>query len=594
MKFLRALIEASKALDPAVITAADVSTYVRQVKMSLKGERITKSAIADAVHELIEDDPKFGSNPGIASQLIAKVQERMMKQIMEGTQEDRCVVLVGKVEKAYDQMSAGKKATYRAALKAFNAAKSDKDEAKMTAALDEIQDLLNKQAEHMGESVEHLEELSKDTLSDYRSSAIDSHDHHEREFCKHMDRRDQARRLQNDHEAIRDFESAQTPVDHEAVKMHDKMAKAQKELGDYHHGEFMKHRRKLQTRGDGIVHAETRLAKESVEHLEELSKELLDKYANTASSHAHGAAYDLSHHADNHYTASHRHEAHKELEAKALAENPPNKEKAKVHKEMADAYAVIKGYHFQKKYQASDRLDKRQRGVDVANVKLRKFSEATEQLSSGDCAASLARAHAKARYISKDEGCTQHVRQRDNGSFHCDDWYDPETTVASYTDGIAHDDVQKRPRLDNVGEGAIAEGWDDEDDEDPDVKIADKEAKKRGIKMLSPKAQAALEAKMNKADKSEEDAASKRAAKSNEEEEEELDDEDYEDPDVKIADREAKKRGIKMLSPKAQKALDAKLAKADKKDEDAGSKKVDESVTPTKSKFFDDVAALTK
>ena len=517
MKFLRALMEASKALDPAVITAGDVSTYVRQVKISLKGERITKSAIADAIHELIEDDPKFGSNSSIASELIAKVQERMMKQIMEGTLEDRCVVLVGKVEKAYDKMSAGKKASYRALLKTFNAGKSVNDKEKMTAALDDIDELLHDQAERMGESVEHLEELSKDTLSDYRKYAIDSHEHHEREYCKHMDRRDQARRLQNDHEAIRDFESVQNPVDHEAVKMHDKMAKAQKELGDYHHGEFMKHRRKLQTRGDGIVHAETRIAKESVEHLEELSKHALMRYSEKSAAHQQGDLSDHERHSNMYYTARFRGEDHRERHSQAMAKSPPDKEAAEEHDGLADAYGKIAAYHWNKKEAAGDRLGKRVRGANRADVKLRKFSEST-----------------------------------------------------------------------------VNEGWDDEDDEDPDVKIADKEAKKRGIKLLSPKAQAALDAKMSKVDRSEEDAASKKAAKSNEEEEEELDDEDYEDPDVKIADKEAKKRGIKLLSPKAQKALDLKLAKADKKDEDASSKKVDESVASIKSDFFDAVDQLTK
>lgn len=182
-----------------------------------------------------------------------------------------------------------------------------------------------------------------------------------------------------------------------------------------------------------------------------------------------------------------------------------------------------------------------------------------------------------------------------------------------------------------LSESVVEEGWDNDDDEDPDVKVANDEARKRRIKMLSPKAEKALEKKLSKADKKSEDTASKKVDESVVEEgmskqeacakakdiskkercsqhvrkredgsyyvsdwyahddteasyedgralKEGWDNDDDEDPDVKVANDEARKRRIKMLSPRAEKALGKKLAKADTKDEDKAAKKVDESV----------------
>lgn len=186
-------------------------------------------------------------------------------------------------------------------------------------------------------------------------------------------------------------------------------------------------------------------------------------------------------------------------------------------------------------------------------------------------------------------------------------------------------------------EGFLGEGWDQDDDEDPDVKAADDEARKRKIKLMSPRAEQALTKKLSKADKKDEDKAAKKVDESIVAEGIDVDelsvseieakfraaiktkypaagdvkvhmdgkemraekgdkcfgtlsletgkvtylgegwDDDDEDPDVKAADDEARKRKIKLMSPRAEQALARKFAKADKKDEDKAAKKVDES-----------------
>lgn len=75
MKLLRALLEEAKKaeIDPSQVTASDVSTYVRQVKTALKGKAITKSTVSSAVHDIVEDDPKFGANPKAVPKLVAAV-----------------------------------------------------------------------------------------------------------------------------------------------------------------------------------------------------------------------------------------------------------------------------------------------------------------------------------------------------------------------------------------------------------------------------------------------------------------------------------------------------------------------------------------
>jgi hypothetical protein len=75
MNFLRNVI-LEQGIDNTVVTAGDVSTYFKHVKHELKGEKITKATVASAVHDIIEDDPKFGSNPKIAKELINKVFDK--------------------------------------------------------------------------------------------------------------------------------------------------------------------------------------------------------------------------------------------------------------------------------------------------------------------------------------------------------------------------------------------------------------------------------------------------------------------------------------------------------------------------------------
>lgn len=68
-----------------------------------------------------------------------------------------------------------------------------------------------------------------------------------------------------------------------------------------------------------------------------------------------------------------------------------------------------------------------------------------------------------------------------------------------------------RAKHDGLKEGYLIEGWDDESDED--VKVADDEVKKRGIKTLPKRAEEALHRKLDKKDKKAEDAASKKESK---------------------------------------------------------------------------------
>lgn len=117
-------------------------------------------------------------------------------------------------------------------------------------------------------------------------------------------------------------------------------------------------------------------------------------------------------------------------------------------------------------------------------------------------------------------------------------------------------------------ENTLKEGW-DESDEDRDVKIANDEVKKSKVKVSKSK-EDQLAKDLEKADKKAEDKATKKVKKEKMEEGvvAEKWEESEEDRDVKIANDEAKKRGVKTLSPRAEKALNAKLDKKDRKDED--------------------------
>lgn len=77
-----------------------------------------------------------------------------------------------------------------------------------------------------------------------------------------------------------------------------------------------------------------------------------------------------------------------------------------------------------------------------------------------------------------------------------------------------------RAKHDGVTEGVIVEAWDDSG-EDADVIAAEDEVKKRGIKAMSPRAEKALHKRLEKGDKRDENSgAGKVKGKSKEEEEE--------------------------------------------------------------------------
>lgn len=50
----------------------------------------------------------------------------------------------------------------------------------------------------------------------------------------------------------------------------------------------------------------------------------------------------------------------------------------------------------------------------------------------------LEEAKKEAQRISQEEGVTQHVNQYRDGTYYITDWYNCDTTVCSYTNGIEH------------------------------------------------------------------------------------------------------------------------------------------------------------
>ena len=100
----------------------------------------------------------------------------------------------------------------------------------------------------------------------------------------------------------------------------------------------------------------------------------------------------------------------------------------------------------------------------------------------------------------------------------------------------------------------LDESWDD-DDEDPDVKKADSELKKKGVKL--PKVKVDPDKDMSKLAKK---------SKKEDDLDESWDEADDEDPDVKKADSELKKRGVKLPKVK-HKEVPVKKTKQDREEE---------------------------
>ena len=133
---------------------------------------------------------------------------------------------------------------------------------------------------------------------------------------------------------------------------------------------------------------------------------------------------------------------------------------------------------------------------------------------------------------------------------------DPEKDMSKLAKKSKKDDDLDEAKMCSKSKKKVGESWDD-DDEDPDVAKADKELKKKGIKLPKVK---------------DKEVPIKKTAKDKEEELDESWDDDDEDSDVKKADSELKKRGIKLPKVKDKEVPIKKTAKDKEEELDEGAK----------------------
>ena len=439
MSILTKVIKEQKEdIDPASITAGDVSTYVRHVKRELKGKTVTKNAVASVVHDMIEDDPKFGANPGIAKQLITKVFAKLTEsaQLNELSND-----LVGRyADRAHDEM------TGRAGDHDFH------------------HNLSQKHFKH----AEEFNGKDKDMWQAHSTIAT-YHAHkaaeHANKFSKRADGMDRANKRFEDNSG-KVSEAVSTRYSSMTGTHNTKLSEI-----DWQHFRLELFVSKYGTN-------KTAAAIQSAYDNDKLSKvaatRLLDRLTQL---HPNDRKFVLESWDDEDDEDPDVKIAAKEAKksgAKLLskkAEDALSKKLSKADKSSEDASS--------KKLDEDMSLD-----VDEMTVsELRnKFLAATKK------------AHpAVIGLVVKSDG--KELRCEVPGEDRC---------------------YSVMP-LDTGKIKILGESWDDEDDEDdedPDVKIAAKEAKKSGVKLLSKKAEAALQGKLSKADKKQEDESAKKVEES--------------------------------------------------------------------------------